>query len=135
MTTKELQRLAANLERFLTLAGIPDDRTRAVMEAELAARLSAAGGEKYFLVNAPQGISLYNNQTLIKSFPAPATNVDNLLHFDGRKIAVIDRQAFLQNRSIVIIGAALGAAGGAAGDRSGTGGGLSSNNNNNNNNG
>ena len=144
MLTKELHRTAANVERFLTMIGIPDDAGRTSMEEELVSRMSADGAKKPFLVHSQKSIFLYNNNIVVKSFAADSSLTDQVLQCDCRKISILDRQAYQQGGNILVIGAAaaaLGAGGIMAGDaearrRAQSSGGvdISCNNNNNNNN-
>jgi hypothetical protein len=142
MASKTLEKIAANVERFMNLVGIPDDKKRVRIEEELVGRMAGSGDKKPSLVYAQDHLYLYSDKTLVKDYPGLGAGSTRVLHCDSKKISILDRNAFLNNKTILITGtvaatALTGAALSEAEQRkrqADSGGPSSSNNNNNNNN-
>lgn len=111
MLTRELQRTAANVERFLTMIGIPDDRKRTAMEEEMVSRMSAENAKKAFLIHSQKSIFLYSNGIIVKSYAADSSQTNQVLMCDSRKISILDREAYLRDKNILVTGAAAAALG------------------------
>jgi hypothetical protein len=105
MSSKNLEKIAANVERFMNLVGIPDDKKRVQIEEELVGRMAGSADKKPSLVYAQDHLYLYNDKTLVKDYPGIGANGDRVLQCDAKKISILDRQAFLNNKTILITGA------------------------------
>ena len=137
MNTGELHKLASSVERFLTMAGLPDDAARTATEEEIVNRMAADSTKKPFLVSSSKGVALYSNDILVKNYGTTGMGAKDgqVLHCDGRKISLLDATAYLGAGAIAITGLAAGEAEAQRNGRWSGGTDTSCNNNNNNNNG
>lgn len=110
MSLKNPEKIAANVERFMNLVGIPDDTKRVQIEEELVSRMAGSADKKPLLVFAQDHLYLYSDKTLVKDYPGLGASSDRVLHCDAKKISILDRQAFLNNKNILITGAMVAAA-------------------------
>ncbi len=141
MGKMNLASVAQNVERFMNLLEIADDAKRTAIEQRVVSQIAAAQDQKPYLVYSNGTLSHYQNGTLLQTYQIEGAS-NRVLHCDGEKISILDRDAYLSGSNVVIIGtvaasvvagAAIAAANGRRNENS-TSVGMSSNNNNNKNN-
>jgi hypothetical protein len=124
ISSDKLFRLANNLERFMTFAGIEDSAERADIERYIVKDF-AENKQNSYVVASKNGVQVYRNKILTMTFRLPVAVTSGVFYFDGNRIASLNSALFFRDGTIRIEGKE--ATGGSSSP-------TSSNNNNNNNN-
>lgn len=101
--TRDLRRIALNIERFLDYLDLPDTQERTSLESTLVDWLVQHHPYAVYLVANHSGIHCHNNLQGNQSFSISNNNIQVTLWTDGHKIKLIRPQAYQENGQITTL--------------------------------
>lgn len=101
--TRDLRRIALNIEQFLNYLDLPDTQERTHLESTLVDWLVQYHAYNVYIVSHQKNIHCHNNLQEHQSFSLDHENNQMTLWTDGHKIKSIDPQAYQENGQVTTI--------------------------------